>query len=786
MQKQKIQGWLLAAMCMICAWGGLAPAYAQSSNAPTVHIQMPAQPLGQALTQLAAQTGLLIGVDAALVSGKTAPAIDGNYTPEQALHLLLQGSGLQATRQANGGYTLSAAGEAVLSEVQVEAASDTYAGGQVATNAGLGMLGNRDMMNTPFSVTSYTTQTIENQQARTVADVLENDASFQINSARTNINEDFSVRGFAMAGQDIAINGMYGLTPFYRTPVEMAERIELLKGPSAMLSGMAPDGNVGGVINIVTKHAGAEPLARITESYLSDSLLGSHVDLGHRFGDHQQFGIRFNGAYSGGDTTVDNQSRNERFGSLNMDYAGERLRVSIDLIAQRENIDNEVRQFTTSGLTHIPSAPDNSLNYPGYGVSNMTDTVGILHGEYDITERVTVYAGYGDRSSKMDAVAGNPVLTSNSGDFSSSPAWQLFNIFAHSAEAGVRANFDTGFIKHQLTLGATRLIQDQDIQFVFAGFGTAQTSNLYNPTYYNTPTTEGLARDPVPYISTTLTGYALADTLSVWDERLQLTLGARRQHVESQNHPTNFQAGGPLYDESATTPSVGVLYKITNQASLYANYIEGLSQGPTAPIGTTNAGEVFAPYKSKQKEAGIKIDWGKLGTTLGVFEIKRPSSVTNNNVFAMNGEQRNRGLELNAFGEVTSGIRLMGSATYIQAKLTSTQGGTYDGNHAIGVPEKQLKLNGEFDIHGVQGLTLIARAVYTDKQYIDQANDLVIPSWVRFDAGARYITNAFKNPVTLRLNIENLFDKNYWNAGPNGYLYLGASRTVLLSASVDL
>src|SRR5690606_35485801 len=72
----------------------------------------------------------------------------------------------------------------------------------------------------------------------------------------TNINEDFTIRGLHITSQDVALNGLYGVLPYYRVPMEIAESVEILKGPSALLSGMAPGGNVAGAINIVPKRAG--------------------------------------------------------------------------------------------------------------------------------------------------------------------------------------------------------------------------------------------------------------------------------------------------------------------------------------------------------------------------------------------------------------------------------------------------------------------------------------------------------------------------------------------------
>ncbi|HYG12927.1 MAG TPA: TonB-dependent receptor, partial [Methylophilaceae bacterium] len=179
-------------------------------------------------------------------------------------------------------------------------------------------------------------------------------------------------------------------------------------------------------------------------------------------------------------------------------------------------------------------------------------------------------------------------------------------------------------------------------------------------------------------------------------------------------------------------------------------------------------------------------DWGKFATTVSLFEIERPSGVLNpGGVFSVNGEQRNRGVELNVFGEVVDHVRLLGGFAYTDGKLTKTEGGSFDDNYAVAVPKVQANLGAEWDTLFIPGLTLNARAVYTGKQYVDQANNLSIPQWTRFDIGARYKTVLNDTPVVLRANVENLFDKAYWGSSNDGYLYVGAPRTLLLSATVD-
>ncbi|WP_422650034.1 TonB-dependent receptor [Cupriavidus sp. H18C1] len=229
------------------------------------------------------------------------------------------------------------------------------------------------------------------------------------------------------------------------------------------------------------------------------------------------------------------------------------------------------------------------------------------------------------------------------------------------------------------------------------------------------------------------------------------------------------------------------MIKPLSNVSVYGNYTAGLTRGGVAPAGTANAGEVFAPYKSKQYEAGVKVDWSRrVTTTVSVFQIERPSAVTDpaTNIYSFDGEQRNRGLELSAYGEVMRGLRLMASATFFDAKLTRTAGGVNDGKDANNVPKRTFNLGVDWDTPWVQGLSLSGRMLHTSSMYFNAANTLSLPSYTRYDIGARYRTRVGSTPVVLRANVLNLFNDNHWLASGT-YVTVAAPRTLMLSAQFD-
>ncbi len=181
----------------------------------------------------------------------------------------------------------------------------------------------------------------------------------------------------------------------------------------------------------------------------------------------------------------------------------------------------------------------------------------------------------------------------------------------------------------------------------------------------------------------------------------------------------------------------------------------------------------------------MKVDWGQLTTQAAVYQIRRPASITDpaTNLFSFDGEQRNRGVELTAYGELQRGLRLMASAAFQSARLTKTAGEINQGNDAAGVPERTFNLGLDWDVPGVQGFSLNGRVINTSAVYADAASSLRVDAWTRLDIGARYAMKVADKPVTLRASLENVTDRQYWVV--SNYVTVGAPRTLMMSAAVD-
>ncbi len=668
--------------------------------------------------------------------------------------------------------------------------SAPYAGGQIARGGGLGVLGNSDVMDTPFSITNYTSQLLSDQQARTLADVVVNESSVRVMTSTGSFSEDFQIRGFNVNSGDVGLNGLYGLASSNRMPTAIMERVEVLKGPGTLMYGISPSGNIGGNINIVTKRAQDEPITRLTTSYESKSIFGTQLDVGRRFGDDRQWGVRFNGVYRNGKTSLDDGRQKLAVGALSLDYRSPRLRWSLDAYSQREKVDNfRAQNGFHPDTPEIPSAPSGHRSIYSGADLDIHDSTAATRLEYDVSDRLMVYAaaGYHYGASEQDFPSARATDAVDAlGNFRVINSWYDAYSRNKTGEIGARAKFDTFGVKHLLTMSGSVLKTEAGSFYLSAPLGETIDSNIYDPVHLIPMT--GDRMDPDKDSETTLSSLSLTDTLSFADDRILLTGGLRRQQVRSKN----FDAMGAVtssYNESATSPLVGIVVRPLENVSVYGNFTSGLTPGSTAPATAANAGEVFAPYKSKQYEAGVKVDWGRLITTVSVFQIDRPNAITDpdTNVFSYDGEQRNRGLELSAAGEAMPGLRVMASATFYNSKLRRTAGGINQGNHASGVPRRTFNLAADWDVSGVPGLSVGGRVIHTSATPYDAENTLTLPSWTRYDLSARYRTTVMGKPVTFRASVENVFNKKYWLSSSTRLTVATAAapRTALLSAEME-
>jgi iron complex outermembrane receptor protein len=672
----------------------------------------------------------------------------------------------------------------------------------------VGVLGDKPAEDVPFAIKSYNSALILNQQPQTLGQVLDNDPSVRTSYGFGNAAEQFVIRGFALAGDDIGFDGLYGITPRQLIAPELYDAVQVLNGSSAFLNGAAPGGTaIGGSVNLVPKRAGKAPLTRLTTNYTSSGHVGGSFDVGRRFGTGGEWGVRINGAARRGDVAIDDEFRSAYLLGGAIDYDGGPLRLWLDVAYQKVRV-NRIRPKLTlpAAITVIPKVPKADANYgQPYYFTDLRDVYGQFRAEYDLSDDAMVYAAFGARDGAEDGFYSTLSLldaTTGAASVSGSRIPRTDN--NEAAQAGVRVKLAAGGITNEFNVGGSMNWLTNRNAFEFYAISSG-TTNIYAPVAVPQPSRVtsrgGNLADPFPISRTRLTSTFASDTIGVWDDRILLTGGLRLQQivVKSYSNVTALQTGE--YRKDAITPVVGLVFKPIDHVSLYANRIEALVQGATAPaisggLNIVNVGEVLPPFRSTQYEVGGKLTLSAVTATLSLFTTERATAIAtalpapaNAARFEASGLQRNRGIELSIQAEPVEGLRLIAGGSVIDARLRRQTNGLNEGRKVAGVPDHLINGNVEWDLPFVPALTVTGRIVHTGEQPANAANTLSLPNWTRFDLGARYVAVVGDRPLTLRFGIDNVANERYWatafdSSRPD--LLQGAPRTIKLSASIDL
>jgi len=766
----------------------------------TFHI--PAQPLSEALIQFGRQSGLQVSADASVIRDMRSAGVTGTLTRDQALTALLAGTGL--VYRINGSMVAlerpgaAAPGAIQLDPVQVQAApvpqqaeigapARAFAGGLVDRNNRVGALGNRDYMDTPFSISTYTEKTIRDQQAVTMVEVVAVDPTIRSNYGQSNNDDRLMIRGIQSFPRDWSFNGLYGVSPEFVTGMAGIERVEIFRGPTALLNGQAPRGAVGGTINLVPKRAPNDGIIQATARYVSSSQFGGHLDVGQRFGPDGALGLRANVAYLGGDTSFANGKDSLFEATLGGDYRGSDTRLDFDIGYLSRRINGQRNNTGLAAGQPVPWAPDPRGNfYPPWGFQNYDDLYGMMRFEHDLAPTVTAFLKVGGRRTNNTGMGGAPTIVNQQGAATGSASFNKYWVETLSAEGGVRGLFQTGGVAHELVLNTSYRLEQWGSRFT--AINAPFTTNIYNPSFIPTPVVPFAATQGAPLgAQLVTTGAGVVDAMSAFGGRVQLIAGGRVQNIGVSNYDLATgvtTAATPGYSASAFTPSVSAVAKPWTFLTFYGNYIEALEQGPIAGPTLNNAGQTFSPFISRQLEVGAKLDLGYIGATLGAFQITRQSSFIANNTLTVDGQQRNRGLEFIVFGEPLPGLVPLGGFTLLDAALTSTANGTNNGKRPPGVPDVMVNFGLDWSTPFVRGLTVGGRVTYTGNAYMDAANTQLVAPWTRFDLSARYVfERADGKPIALRANVYNVGNANYWMAG--GQLTQPTPQTFMLSLTAD-
>lgn len=671
----------------------------------------------------------------------------------------------------------------VLPAVNVRAASPAD---YRAKEAETGVLGDLPLLSTPFSVNVISHELIVNQQASFLGDFLKNDPSASIG----NVVVSFAtLRGFLLGTDGFLVNGMHIGYPLSDGRVAMPafERVDVLKGASAFLNGLTSSGSLGGAINYVPKAPPDRPVRDVALTYDSKSQFGIQLDAGDRFGADREFGYRFNAGFRDGDGAVDEMAWRQGYASGVLDW-----RVTRDLIVQggfyyADNKFENIQPFFVGAsnadftpIVPLPGAPDTSRNIgPSWSRFEQNATLAWVRGDWAFAPDWTASAHYGwgrdDRPNDGTQDTRFGQITSGAGDTLLFASEERSRTDVQSAQAQVNGRFATGPVAHNLTLGGSWYEQKGYSAFQIVGFlpGTLNGGT-------DVPQPDFVPLDGMPYTGkTTATGFFVSDILALTD-RWSVLVGGRQAKVTAYDETNTPIPGGEV---SKFTPAGSIMFKPTPGSLVYFTYAEGLEPGGTAPVDAANANEVMKPLVTEQYELGAKLETDGLTITAAVFDMQKPLQFRDaDNNWVESGEQRHRGVELLATGQLTELVKIVGGVMFLDAKQRGTGSSATDGKRVPGVPEWTANLYADLRVPAVPGLFLNAGAYFNGHQYFDVANQQRLPSWTRFDVGARYETRLGAYPTTFLVAVENVADRSYWASALGSALTLGDPLTVKATA----
>ncbi len=676
----------------------------------------------------------------------------------------------------------------------------TMAGGFVDRQIDFGILGNRDYMEVPANVSSYTADTIGRNYmpTRNFLNVMTNNPSIMVGGASTNNNVELQIRGSRFNTHDMLLNGIPGMMAMGIIPMNWVEKIDTVIGPNVVLSSTGMLQSVSGFVNFVPKKAGDKGNFSLTETYSGDSHFVHDIDYGQRFGKNKRFGIRVNAEKYSGNTCIDNETLRGKDLYVSLDQRTNSSRTL--LLLGYDNVNHHgmpevlnVKKAWGSGITRLPSAKNVVENFmPSWSDLSHSRHVYTFSHEQKIADNISAYFNAGYQKLMWPGYYDQkPILLNDAGDYdfgkwgfaSGQDSYWSRKAFS----AGVNLDFKTGRTNHRINFGYEYL--GHKSYFLNASAKRAfPTGNIYTGLLVDNGAPEAVTAPWYQSGSKTNSSFTVSDTITAFDEKMKVIVGARKQKIETKS----FSSDGSVtkkYSKAQVSPYIAALYRLNTKTSVYMSYAEGLST-VSPPRGTVNEKEIFAPVKTKQYEIGAKWDFNNWGSTLSLFNIKEPTGITNaQNYFVVDGKNCNRGIEWNIFGKVAPRLHALGGIMLLDAKYKKTQSGLHDGKRVHGTPRVNATLGIDYET-SVKGLSLNARGLYFGKSYADTDNFIKVPAWTRFDLGARYETKISGRPVSLAATVYNVFDRKYWSTATtpyaDGMVMLNPGRNYVLSATIHI
>ncbi|WP_193050261.1 TonB-dependent siderophore receptor [Pseudoalteromonas undina] len=652
-------------------------------------------------------------------------------------------------------------------------------------NASGAMRTSTSLLDTAQSVTVITDTIVNEQLATTLGEVLTNDASLTAGSKQRN-REVFNLRGFQLSSSTGYLRDGHQHWSHYQQPIEILEQVEVIKGPSSILYGQS---GPGGLVNMVTKKPTAQTLFSASADVDQHGSTRFMLDAGGALTEAED--IRARGVLVKQDVEYwreyqngDNRERDRFLGALVVDYDisdNALVRVHYDRTDDEAGLDTGAWIDNDANII----GDDKTIRDMSWAFTDITvENMGIDFKVF-LTDNWQVNLGYNEQTFERQRFESAPRKPSDfiEGDSYQSRPYDRFDDWQFkTAFIDFIGEFETVGLHHQLLVGVNSL----DYYY-----GQLKVPEDRKNTSYHFDYTAGQNEPERPNIS-----YKTDDTISssaydyygVYIQDLisfspewQLSLGGRYDKQSKENS-----------NNESFVPKVGVLYHPNASATVYASYSEGFEPQNETLVNTSdvNNGMKLDAITSEQKEIGVKwqlfddrlmlsgalFDISKTGTLVSEDLVNPIGDITS--ITTQAGEQRHKGFELAAQGAATDRLFVMASTMYLDANYERDE--KLEGKRPTDAPKWSASLWTRYEFN--DAVAFNAGAFYEGERFADNANTVTKEGYTRVDIGATYKLNLNNNDVNLRLNIENLFDKNYLAGGGLNNVTVGEGTSVRLAA----
>ena len=646
-------------------------------------------------------------------------------------------------------------------------------------NASGAMRTSTSLLDTAQSVTVITDTIVNEQLATTLGEVLSNDASLTPGSKQRN-REVFNLRGFELSSSTGYLRDGHQHWSHYQQPIEILEQVEVIKGPSSILYGQS---GPGGLVNMVTKKPTAQTLFNASADVDQHGSTRFMLDAGGALTEAED--LRARGVLVKQDVEYwreyqngDNRERDRFLGALVVDYDisdNALVRVHYDRTDDEAGLDTGAWIDNDANII----GDDKTIRDMSWAFTDITvENMGIDFKVF-LTDHWQVNLGYNEQTFERQRFESAPRKPSDfiEGDSYQSRPYDRFDDWQFkTAFIDFIGEFETLGVHHQLLVGANSL------DYYYGQLRTsADTINFSaGQNEPNRPNISYKSDDTISSSAYDYYGIYIQDLISFSPE-WQVSLGGRYDKQSKENS-----------NNESFVPKVGVLYHPHASATVYASYSEGFEPQNETLVNTSdvNNGMKLDAITSEQKEVGVK--WqlfdDRLMLSGALFDISKTGTLVNEDLInpigditsitTQAGEQRHKGFELAAQGAATDRLFVMASTMYLDANYERDE--ELEGKRPTDAPKWSASLWTRYELN--DAIAFNAGAFYEGERFADNANTVTKEGYTRVDIGATYKLNLSNKDINLRLNIENLFDKNYLAGGGLNNVTVGEGTSVRLAA----